>query len=138
MTTDSGNQSETATPVGLRTDGHVDAETLAYARQKIDAAVDRPGLPRATGEARIAQAAAHHEGRPWKATADLRFGSRTVLATAEAATGREVVDLLQDRLRRQIDKAVHAATQGRRATAPPWRGGSASVAASAAPDEPQA
>ncbi|MCT7353875.1 hypothetical protein N4P33_17140 [Streptomyces sp. 15-116A] len=123
MTTDSRTEPETTPSVRLRTDGDVDAETVAYAREKIDAVADRPGLPEVTGEVRIAKAAAHHAGRLWTATADVRFGSRTVVATAEEATGREVVDQLQDRLRRQIGKAVHAWSAGRRATAPPWRGG---------------
>jgi hypothetical protein len=109
--------------VRLRTEGEVDEETLAYARKKIDAVTAWPGPLALTGEVRIAKATAHHAGRPWTATADLRVGGRPVVVVAEEATGREVVDQLQDRLRRQTDKAAHSGAESRRAAAPPWRGG---------------
>lgn len=114
----------TAPSVLVRSDGEVDKETLAYAREKIDAVVGRPGLPAVTGEVRIVRAAAHHANRPWSATAALHVGRREVVVLAEEATGHEVVDQLQDRLRRQTDKAAHAGHNGHRAEAPPWRGGS--------------
>jgi hypothetical protein len=118
------NNIQTATPtVLLRSDGEVDEETLAYAREKIDAVVGRPGLPAATGEVRIARAAAHHADRPWTATAALHVGRREVVVLAEEATGREAVDQLQDRLRRQIDKAARSGHNEHRTAAPPWRGG---------------
>ncbi|WP_105967644.1 hypothetical protein [Streptomyces geranii] len=109
--------------VRLRADGAVDEETLAYARTKIDAVVGRPGLPTVTGEVHIVRATAHHADAAWSATADLRIGSRQVVAVAEEATGTEVVDRLRDRLRRQTDRAAHAWDDGHRTTAPPWRGG---------------
>ncbi|MDH6522187.1 hypothetical protein [Streptomyces sp. SAI-090] len=112
----------TAPSVLLRSDGEVDEETLAYARTKIDAVVSRPGLPAVTGEVHITRASANHADRPWSATAALHLGHREVVVLAEEATGREVVDQFQDRLRRQTDKAAHA---DRRTVAPPWRGGSA-------------
>ncbi|MGY4742227.1 hypothetical protein [Streptomyces sp. ATMOS53] len=120
MTTDHTQE----TPlVRLRSDGAVDEETLAYARTKIDAVVGRPGLPAVTGEVHIVRAAAHHAGHPWSATADLRIGGRQVVAAAEEGTGTEVVDRLQDRLRRQTDQAAHAWDDRNRTTVPPWRGG---------------
>jgi hypothetical protein len=119
--------------VRLRSDGTVDEETLAYARTKIDAVVGRPGLPVVTGEVHIVRAAAHHAGRPWSATADLRVGGRQVVAAAEEATGTEVVDRLQDRLRRQTDKAAPAWDNGHRTTAPPWRGATERPSAAAGP-----
>ena len=123
MTTDSTRQ----TPlVRLRSDGPVDRATLVYARTKIDAVVGRQGMPAVTGEVRIVRAATHHGGHPWLATADLRIGGRQVVAVAEEATGTEVVDRLQDRLRRQADKAAQSWDDGHRTTAPPWRGGGAS------------
>ncbi|WP_326784015.1 hypothetical protein [Streptomyces sp. NBC_00151] len=130
MTTDTTQE----TPlVRLRSDGAVDEETLAYARTKIDAVVGRPGLPAVTGEVHIVRAAAHHAGRPWSATADLRVGGRQVVAAAEEATGTEVVDRLQDRLRRQTDKAAPAWDNGHRTTAPPWRGATERPSAAAEP-----
>ncbi len=114
----------TAPVVLLRADGEVDDETLTYARTKIDAVVGRPGLLAVGGEVRITRAPAHHADRPWSATATLRVGRHEVIVLAEEATGHELVDQLQDRLRRQTDKAAHAGRPGHRAAAPPWRGGS--------------
>ncbi|WP_248512170.1 hypothetical protein [Streptomyces sp. D2-8] len=74
----------------LRSDGEVDEDTLTYARTKIDAVVDRPGLPPVTGEVRITRAAAHHADRPWSATAALHVGGREVVVLAEEATAREL------------------------------------------------
>ncbi|MFJ9898341.1 hypothetical protein ACIQPR_33895 [Streptomyces sp. NPDC091280] len=120
MTTDH----DEATPsVRLRSDGLVDEDTLAYARTKLDVVVSRPGLPVVTGEVRIVRADAHHAGHPWLATADLRMGGHQVTATAEEATGTEVVDRLQDRLRGRIDKAAASWREAHRTVAPPWRGG---------------
>ncbi|MFF4505023.1 hypothetical protein [Streptomyces sp. NPDC001401] len=117
------DRAQAAPAVRLRSDGPVDQDTLAYARTKIDAVVGRAGLPAVTGEVRIVRAGARHADHPWLATADLRVGGRQVVVLAEEATGREVVDQLHDRLRRQTDKAAHAWDDGRRTTAPPWRGG---------------
>ncbi|MFP3986160.1 hypothetical protein U9R90_01365 [Streptomyces sp. E11-3] len=120
MTSD---HTQTTATVRLRSDGAVDDETLAYARRKIDAVLSRPGLPAVTGEVRVVRAAAHHAGRPWSATADLHVGRWRVVVLAEEATGAEAIDQLQDRLRRQTDKAAHAGHEGHRTAAPPWRGG---------------
>ncbi|MFF9807985.1 hypothetical protein ACF1G5_23165 [Streptomyces coeruleorubidus] len=114
----------TTPTVLLRSDGEVDEDTLAYARTKIDAVAGRPGLPTVTGEVRITRAAAHRADRPWSATAALHVGGREVVVLAEEATGRELVDQLQDRLRRQTDKAAHTGRHGHHTPAPPWRGGS--------------
>ncbi|MFE9017941.1 hypothetical protein ACFYNL_05060 [Streptomyces sp. NPDC007808] len=120
MTSD---KAQAAPTVRLRCDGPVDKDTLDYARTKIDAVVNRPGLPAVTGEVRIVWAASHPAAHPWSATADLRVGGRQVVVHAEEATGREVVDALHDRLRHQTRKAAHAWDDGHRAAAPPWRGG---------------
>ncbi|CAM5565827.1 hypothetical protein [Streptomyces aurantiogriseus] len=121
MTSD---KAQAAPTVRLRSDGPVDKDTLDYARTKIDAVVTRPGLPAVTGEVRIVRAATRHADHPWLATAELRVGRRQVVVLAEEATGREVVDQLQDRLRRQTDKAARTGHNDHRAPAPPWRGGS--------------
>ncbi|TQE36111.1 hypothetical protein Sipo8835_10775 [Streptomyces ipomoeae] len=118
------NDTQAAAPtVLLRSEGEVDEETLSYARTKIDAVVGRPGLPGTTGEVRITRVAAHHADRPWTATAALHVGRREVVVLAEEATGREVIDQLQDRLRHQIDKAARTGHNDHRTAAPPWRGG---------------
>ena len=46
-----------------------------------------------------------------------------MVAVAEEATGTEVVDQLQARLRRQTDKAARSWDNGHRTTPPPWRDG---------------
>jgi hypothetical protein len=122
-----GDNTQAAPKIRLRSEGAVDEDTLAYARTKIDAVVSRPGLPAVTGEVRIVRAAAHHGDRPWSAKADLHVGSRQVVVIAEEATGTELVDQLQDRLRRQTDKAAHSWDTGHRTAVPPWRGGHQSV-----------
>ena len=120
-----GKDAQSTVPTVLvRSVGEVDEETLAYARTKIDAVVGRPELPAAAGEVRITRAAAHHADRPWSATAALHVGRREVVVLAEAATGRDLVDQLQDRLRRQTDKAARPGHHGHHTPAPPWRGGS--------------
>ncbi|WP_191971420.1 hypothetical protein [Streptomyces luteolifulvus] len=111
-----------APAVLLRSTGPVDEETLTYARTKIDAVVARSGLPAVTGEVRITKAAAHHADHPWSATAALHIGRHEVVVVAEEATGHELVDRLQDRLRRQTDKVTRAWHQGHRSDVPPWRG----------------
>ncbi|MEU1479410.1 hypothetical protein [Streptomyces sp. NPDC005760] len=118
-----GDTAHGSPAVLLRCEGAVDEHTLEYARTKIDAVVTRPGLPAVTGEVRIVRAATHHADRPWTATADLHVGRRQVVVLAEEATGTEVVDQLQDRLRRQTDRAAHVSDDHHRTAAPPWRGG---------------
>ncbi|WP_433454590.1 hypothetical protein ACQPXS_40985 [Streptomyces sp. CA-142005] len=72
----------------------------------------------------VARAAAHHVERPWSAGAELRVGSARVVVHAEEASARELADRLQDRLRGQVETAVHRGDGARRtATPPPWRGG---------------
>ncbi len=109
--------------VTVRADGGVDEETLGYARSKVDTVLARPGLPVVTGEVRIAKAVAPHVERPWSATANLRVGRAVVVVHAREATGREVADRLQDRMRRQVDQAAHGGRAARGPVAPPWRGG---------------
>ncbi|KAF5990760.1 hypothetical protein [Streptomyces sp. WAC00263] len=122
MTSDN-TQAHATADVRLRTDGDVDEATLEYARQKIDAVLGRPGLPTVTGEVRITKATTRHADRPWTASAEVRVGGRAVVVHAEETTSREVIDQLQDRLRRHTDKAAHARAGGRRPVTPPWRGG---------------
>jgi hypothetical protein len=114
---------DTATVVRVRAEGEVSEEALAYARTKIDTVVSRPGLPAVTGEVRIAKAAAHHAEHPWSAVADLRVGRTVVVVHAQEATSQEVTDQLQDRLRRQVERAAHGAGDAHRPVSPPWRGG---------------
>lgn len=120
MTSDN---TQAASAVRLRFDGPVDEQTRAYARTKIDAVVGRSGLPPVSGEVRIVRAGARHAEFPWLATADLHVGRMQVVVLAEETTGREVVDRLQDRLRRQTERAAHAGDDGHRTSPPSWRGG---------------
>ncbi|GGY14562.1 hypothetical protein [Streptomyces anandii] len=110
--------------IRVRAEGDVDAEALAYVREKVGAALGRPGLPPASGEVRVARAAAHHVGLPWSAGTEIRLGDDLVVVHAQEASARELADRLQDRLRAATERAAHRGDTARRsATPPPWRGG---------------
>ncbi|WP_225829820.1 hypothetical protein [Streptomyces sp. NK08204] len=121
---DTGTHDITSIAVQVRAEGDVDEDALSYVRNKVDAALSRPGLPEVTGVVRIARAAAHHVERPWSARAEIHVGSMLVVVHAEEASAGELADRLQDRLRGQIETALHRKDAARRtATPPPWRGG---------------
>ncbi|MFE9173953.1 hypothetical protein ACFYNZ_31620 [Streptomyces kebangsaanensis] len=112
------------TTVRVRAEGDVDEESLACVREKVVAALDRPGLPSAGGEVRVVRAAAHHVELPWSAVAEIRVGNRLVVVHAREASARELAGRLQDRLRSSTDRVAHRRDATRRtATPPPWRGG---------------
>jgi len=110
--------------VRVRADGDVDEETLAYLREKVGTALDRPGLPPASGEVRIVRSAAHHVELPWSAGTEIRVGGDLVVVHVREASARELADRLHDRLRDRARRTAHRAEETRRtATPPPWRGG---------------
>jgi len=120
---DSGPRDLTET-VRVRVEGDVDEESLAYLREKVVAALDRPGIAPVRGEVRVVRAAAHHIELPWSASAEIRLGGGLVVVHAREASAREVADRLQDRLRDRTERTAHRGTQARRAAMPPpWRGG---------------
>ncbi|WP_455907434.1 hypothetical protein [Streptomyces nigra] len=83
----------------VRAEGEVDEESLAYLREKVAAALDRPGLPPVNGEVRVRRASAHHVELPWSGRTDIRVGSNLVVVHAREASARELADRLHDRLR---------------------------------------
>ncbi|MFF5439256.1 hypothetical protein [Streptomyces achromogenes] len=112
--------------VEVRVEGDVDEEAVAYLREKVDAVLGRPGVPAVSGAVRIARAVAHHAERPWSAGAELVVGNTLVVVHAQGATGHELADRLQDRLRGRLNRVLHRKEEARRsATPPPWRGGRA-------------
>ncbi|MCZ4606579.1 hypothetical protein O3S80_23050 [Streptomyces sp. Lzd4kr] len=119
--TDTGDHETDGVLVRARS-GDVSAEILSYARDRIQAVVDRPGMPALSGEVRIDRASAHRSEQPWSAVAEVRAGHAVVIVHAREATGRELADRLQDRLREQLGRAVRGGTD-RRAVVPKWRGG---------------
>ncbi|WUU80984.1 hypothetical protein OG790_05655 [Streptomyces cellulosae] len=120
---DIGTRETTAT-VRVRADGRVDEESLAYLREKVGTALDRPGLPPVSGDVRIVRATAHHIALPWSAGAEIRVGGGLVVVHAREATARELADRLHDRLRAATERAAHRGDITRRTAAPPpWRGG---------------
>lgn len=120
---DIGTRETTAT-VRVRADGRVDEESLAYLREKVGTALDRPGLPPVSGDVRIVRATAHHIALPWSAGAEIRVGGDLVVVHAREATARELADRLHDRLRAATERAAHRGDTTRRTAAPPpWRGG---------------
>ncbi|MEU4659142.1 hypothetical protein AB0G32_35285 [Streptomyces sp. NPDC023723] len=115
---------ETTASVRLRADGAVDEESLAYLREKVATALDRPGLPPVSGEVRVRRAAAHHVELPWSAHSDIHVGGDLVVIHAREASARELADRLHDRLRAGTERVAHRGDTTRRTAAPPpWRGG---------------
>ncbi|MCQ9130315.1 MULTISPECIES: hypothetical protein [Streptomyces] len=113
-----------ADAVRVRADGDVDEESLAYLREKVGAALARPGFPPVSGEVRVVRAAAHHVGLPWSAGAEIRVGGDLVVVHAREASARELADRLHDRLRGRAEHIAHRARETRRTAVPPWwRGG---------------
>ncbi|MGQ5228180.1 hypothetical protein [Streptomyces sp. yara] len=114
----------TAATVRVRADGEVDEESLAYLREKVGTALDRPGLPPVSGEVRVVRASAQHVELPWSAGADIRVGRHLVTVHAHEASARELADRLHDRLRagaERVDDVVRPA--GEAVQRAPWRGG---------------
>ncbi|MET7480790.1 hypothetical protein ABZT17_41580 [Streptomyces sp. NPDC005648] len=104
--------------------GDVDEQALAYIRSKVDAALDRPGLPPVTGEVRVARAGANHVEEPWSAGAEIRVGGELLVVHAREASAHELGDRLQDRLRAHLERLSDRRETSRRTAAPPpWRGG---------------
>ncbi len=115
---------ETPAAVRVRADGEVDEEALAYLREKVGTALERPGLPPVSGEVRVRRASAHHVALPWSAGAEIRVGGDLVVVHAREATVRELADRLHDRLRAGTERIAHRNDTTRRTAAPPpWRGG---------------
>ncbi|MEV5958895.1 hypothetical protein AB0M11_35020 [Streptomyces sp. NPDC051987] len=126
---DTGTQVTSTGAVEVRVEGDVDEEAVAYLREKVDAVLGRPGVPAVSGAVRIARAVAHQAERPWSAGAELVVGNALVVVHAQEATGHELADRLQDRLRSQMNRVLHRREEARRsATPPPWRGGRADSA----------
>ncbi|MBC7274054.1 MAG: hypothetical protein H5T76_36025 [Streptomyces sp.] len=125
MTSRNGAAQGTA-GVRVRTRGEVPEEDLAYLRDKVGAALDRPGLPAVTGEVRIARATASHTAAPWSAGGEIRIGGDLIVVHDEEPSARELADHLHDLLRTRVDRLTHRGEAARRtATPPPWRGGPA-------------
>ncbi|GGW42903.1 hypothetical protein GCM10010503_19290 [Streptomyces lucensis JCM 4490] len=118
------HDADTATAVQVRVEGEVGEEELAYVREKVGAALARPGLAPVSGDVRITRAVAHHAEQPWSAGAEIRLGGDVIVVQAQEASARELADRLHDRLRSRTERAAHRADAARRsATPPPWRGG---------------
>jgi hypothetical protein len=124
MTARDVNAQDMSVSVQVRTDGDVNDAALGYIRAKVDAALDRPGLPAVSGRVTITRAAAHHILLPWSARAEIQVGSHLVLVHAREADEHALADRLEDRMRAQVERAVHRAESARRSAGPPpWRGG---------------
>ncbi|SCF83603.1 hypothetical protein GA0115260_1030224 [Streptomyces sp. MnatMP-M27] len=105
--------------VRVRTEGDVEAESLAYLREKVGAVLGRPGLPPISGEVHLTRAAAHHVEFPWAAVAEIQMGADLVVVHAREASARELVDRLHDRLRGRMERARRRRNTARRTAAPP-------------------
>ncbi|OIJ68687.1 hypothetical protein [Streptomyces mangrovisoli] len=110
----------------VRAEGEVGEEALTRVRDRVSAALDRPGLPAARGEVRIVRASAHHAEHPWYASAEIRLGGDLLVVHAREAGPHALAERLHDRLRARVERAAHRADTARRSAAPPpWRGGPA-------------
>ncbi|GCB44068.1 hypothetical protein [Streptomyces sp. NL15-2K] len=109
--------------VRVRATGDVDDRALAYLREKIAAALHRPGLPAVSGEVRLERAAAHHVELPWSCGAEIRVGADLMVVHAREASAREVADRSEDRLRSRVERTLHRTDAARRSAPPPRRGG---------------
>lgn len=110
------------TVLRVRGSATVPGDVREYTRQKVEAAAGTFGLAEVSGEVRISLAASAGADRPWAAVAEIEMPGGTVVCCARAATGHEMADLLHDRLRRLVEREVHAHNDRRRTTAaPPWR-----------------
>ncbi|MEU6394701.1 hypothetical protein [Streptomyces sp. NPDC046939] len=114
----------TGAAVRVRADSEWDEESLAYLREKVAAALDRPGLPPVSGEVRVRRASAHHVELPWSGRSDIRVGGDLVVVHAREASAGQLADRLHDRLRAAVERVAHRGNAARRTAAPPpWRGG---------------
>ncbi|MEU5998986.1 hypothetical protein ABZ837_14280 [Streptomyces sp. NPDC047197] len=124
MTARDSGTGDIADTVRVRVEGDVDEESLAYLKEKVGAALDRPGLTPVRGEVRVVRAAGHHVELPWSAGAEIRLDGDLVVVHAREASARELADRLRDRLRERTERTTHRRAEARRvAPPPPWRGG---------------
>ncbi|MCH0562264.1 MULTISPECIES: hypothetical protein [unclassified Streptomyces] len=122
---DTGVQGTPIPAVRVRAaEGDVDDASLERIRDKVLAALNRPGLPPLGGEVRIARATARHTEQPWSARGEIRVGADLVVVHAQETSAYRLAERLHDRLRGQVERVVHRGETARRTSAPPpWRGG---------------
>lgn len=113
------HRAETVAPLDLRVElaGELPADVYDYARRKVTAAAAHAREPVLFARVRVTRHRDPAVRRPVVAQANVDVDGRLVRAQVAAATAREAVDLLQDRLRARLDRAPHRkARRGRRAT----------------------
>ncbi len=91
-------------PCTIQTRGRVSATTQDYAREKVLALVNHLREPILAARVRLTQMPDPAIGRPALAQATLDVDGRSIRAHVAAATMREAIDLLQDRLRVRLDR----------------------------------
>jgi ribosome-associated translation inhibitor RaiA len=110
----------------------VDETTLAYARRKVLAAARASRAPVRFGRVKITHEPNPSIARPAIVSATLDVDGQPVRAQSAARTTREAVDILEERLRRQLVDARHRLAFRRRrrrtgTTAGEWRHGGIST-----------
>lgn len=107
--------SPAAVDLVVETRGEVSLAAPDYARTKLQALLERVDEPVLAARVRLTQEANHAIAKPSLAQATVQLRGRPVRAHVAAATMREAVDLLQQRLRTRIERVRHHRDQDRHA-----------------------
>jgi ribosome-associated translation inhibitor RaiA len=95
-------QNRTATDIVVLTRGELSLAASEYAREKLLATLERLDEPVLEARVKLTQEANHAVAKPSIAQATVDLNGRPVRVHVAAATMREAVDLLQDRLKARL------------------------------------
>ncbi len=113
---------EVAGATRIETKGGVGDQDIDYLRRKLDKVTHALHDDRFEVDAFLSLHETHDDAHQARVQASLEFHQDVVRAETRAATIPEAVDLLEERLRRQLEQRNDRKRQGRRARAPKGRG----------------
>lgn len=90
----------------IRVTGDADDRALALVRSGVEAALDVPGLPAASGEVRVLRVPAAAPAPVWSATADVRLGDALLVVRARESSAHRLAERLGARLADQVSWAA--------------------------------
>lgn len=115
------NTADTATVVDVTTHGEFPG-AVEYAKAKIGSVARLTRRPMSHARVRLTRTHRPAAEKPVIAQANMDFGGRVVRAQVEADDALEAIDMLEARLRRQVEHLHHLWDPHRGPdTAPPWR-----------------